>query len=338
MVENIDSNVGRLLDNIDAMDIARNTIVIYLHDNGPAGTRYVGKDRGRALRGRKSQVLEGGIRSPLFIRWPARLEAGLRVSELSAEIDLMPTIAEACEARLPERLEIDGRSLLPVLEQRQSDGPPRTIFRQSHRGDTPVMGHNFAMRDDRYKLLRSSGFGREQPADGVPLELYDMIEDPSESNNLAAVEPDRVDRMLRSYRDWFADVSTTRPDNYAPPRIVIGTKHEPVTWLTRQDWRRGKGGGYGNNGRWLLRAPESATFEIIVHQPKPWSGQATIRLGDRSREMQILEPAQRIVLDTERIPAGRIDLEIELRSRDGMELKSAGPYQVELRRVSPFDS
>ena len=86
MVSNVDDNVGKIFKALKELDIKRNTIVIYMNDNGPNGNRYVG-----GFKGKKSASTEGGIRSPLWIHWPAKLKAGAKSDLLSAHIDLMPT-------------------------------------------------------------------------------------------------------------------------------------------------------------------------------------------------------------------------------------------------------
>ena len=333
MIENIDQNVGRLLERLEGLDIADDTIVIYLHDNGPNGDRYVADRHDVERRGRKSQVFEGGIRSPFFVRWPARLVAGTTNDRIAANIDVLPTIADACGVPLPTDRPIDGRSLLPLLEGRASTAwPERRLFLQSHRGDEPVLGHNFAVRGDRYKLLRASGFGRETlPERPPPFELYDVLDDPGETANLATERPEIVARMFREYRMWFDDVSSTRPDNYAPPRIVAGTPNERVTWLTRQDWRRIAGGGWGQGGEWRIEVPTTARFDVVAHVREPFAGTARFVAGERMAEVAVSSPTRAILFDAIDLPASPLDLRIEL-ERDG---EMAGPYQVELRWLGP---
>ena len=79
--------------------------------------------------------------------------------------------------------------------------------------------------EQQYKLLHPD-FNSETPPAEPAFELYDLQADPGEKNNLAAAQPDIVARMRSNYDAWFDDVGSTRPDNYAPPRIRIGTPHE----------------------------------------------------------------------------------------------------------------
>lgn len=269
MITNIDDNMGRLFAKLDQLGITENTIVIFMVDNGPNGSRYVA-----GFKGMKSYVYEGGIRSPFFFQWPAVVKPGTSSDRIAAHIDVLPTILEACGVPKPNGLEIDGRSILPLLQGRKIAWRDRTIYIQSHRGDVPVLYHNFAARSQQWKLLHASGFGRENFEGEPKFELYDMVADPLEQNDLAAQRPDIVKAMRKEYEAWFADVSNTRPDNYAPPRIHIGTNHENPVVLTRQDWRHVKGRTWAadSNGYWELYAARAGIYDVGVDFPATKTG------------------------------------------------------------------
>ncbi|MEM1096472.1 MAG: arylsulfatase, partial [Bacteroidota bacterium] len=96
MISNIDENVGRLFDHLDGLDLTRETLVVYLNDNGPIGQRY------RAgFRGGKTGVYEGGVRSPLWLHWPGQLEPGPASDAPTAHIDLLPTLLDAAGVAAP---------------------------------------------------------------------------------------------------------------------------------------------------------------------------------------------------------------------------------------------
>ncbi len=264
MVTNIDQNVGRLMAKLKQMNLTENTMVMFMVDNGPNTNRYVA-----GMKGWKSFVHEGGIHAPFFMHWPETLKAGHQSDRIAAHIDILPTVAEACQVQLPETLNLDGRSILPLLKGQAVDWPDRMIVIQSHRGDVPVKYHHFAARTQRWKLLNASGFGKEKP-DGPPqFELYDMIADPLEEHNLAAEKPEIVEPLKQRYEAWFEDVSSTRPDNYDPPRIYIGTEHENPVVLTREDWRHVSGRPWApdSNGFWLLDARKEALYDIKLLFP-----------------------------------------------------------------------
>ncbi len=229
MVTNIDANVGRILAALEAKGLDRNTIVIFVTDNGPPDVRF-----NAGLRGLKRTVYEGGIHVPCFLRWPGQFAADRVINRIAAHVDLMPTILEACGVAPPAGVRLDGKSLMPLLRGvPNSMWPERTLFFQWHRGDRPEPDRAFAARSQKYKLLRP-----EPPAGSSKppaLQLYDIELDPFEQHDLAADQPAIVERLHADYLAWFQDVAATR--GFAPVRIALGGPRENPTILTRQDWR-----------------------------------------------------------------------------------------------------
>ncbi|HEV7226094.1 MAG TPA: arylsulfatase, partial [Pirellulales bacterium] len=123
MVTNIDENFGRLMTKLDELRLTKNTIVIFLTDNGPPQPRY-----NAGLHGLKGSVYEGGIRVPFYIRWPARLPPGQQREIAAAHIDVAPTLLEACGVEPPAGVKFDGRGLMKVLLGKTDDWPERTLF------------------------------------------------------------------------------------------------------------------------------------------------------------------------------------------------------------------
>jgi hypothetical protein len=259
----------------------------------------------------KSDVHDGGIRSPLWLHWPARLSAGTTRDQLCAHIDVLPTIVEACGVPIPADIKLDGKSLLPLLDDADTPWPDRTLVIQSHRGNQPVRYHHFMIRDQRWKLVHPSGFGRER-FDGEPtFELYDMVQDPFESRNLIAQAPDVAQRLKQAYDQWFDDVSSSRPDNYAPPRIWIGTPHESPTVLTRQDWR-GETWVGDAVGHWELHVAEAGTYDIHVElEPLPQASRVSVELAGSRWETDVEADAPSCHFAGCQLPAGEARLEIQ---------------------------
>lgn len=324
MEENIDQNVGRLMAFLRDQGWAEDTLVIYMADNGPDGRRFVGP-----MRGKKSEVHDGGIRSPFFARWPARFRVGTRSDQIAAHIDVMPTLLDAANVPVPPGLKLDGRSLLPLLEGRESTWPDRTLVLQAHRGDEPVATHNIAVRTQRWKLVHPSGFGPETMPPDVPFELYDILRDPGETNNLAATQPQILRQLSEAYATWFADIAATRPDTFAPPRIIIGSDADPTTMLTWQDWRVDEPTGWGKGGRWLLRAEQDATYQVTLRWPQPIEpARITLHAGGTTANLTLDRPSDRVEFSEIRLPRGDLELSVEIHR--GTELDQ--PYQVLLRR------
>lgn len=139
MCENIDENVGRLLKKLEELKLEDNTIVLYFCDNGPNSWRWNG-----GMKGRKASTDEGGVRSPLFIRWPEKIAAGRKIPTIAAAIDLLPTLAELCDVPLIGDKPLDGISLAPLLLGEAEELEDRMIF--SH------WAGRVSVRTQRYRL------------------------------------------------------------------------------------------------------------------------------------------------------------------------------------------
>jgi len=282
MVENIDANVGRILGMLDELGLADDTIVIYTSDHGPCGSAAVdGNDRFNAgLRGRKATMYEGGIKVPCFWRWPGRFTADRDVDRIANPIDIAPTLAAACGFALPDDRAIDGENLLPLLTGTTSpdDWPDRTIPLQWHRGDEPTRYRNAAVVGQRFKWIR-------QDAD-APAELYDIESDTGETRDVAGNHPAVVQAMQADYNRWFDDVSSTRPNNYDVPRIIVGHDAEPTTLLTRQDWRNIGEMGWADirHGRWFVDVAQAGRYRIQI-DPQPGEGPLHLRVGEEEHAL-----------------------------------------------------
>lgn len=256
MIENIDHNFGRLLQALDDKKRADNTIVIFLTDNGPGGVRWNG-----GLRNRKGTVYEGGIRVPCYVRWPERVKPHT-VDIPLAHIDVTPTLCALCGAKADTAL--DGRSFARLLTNEPGNWPGRTLFTQWHRGDTPEKFRAFSARGPKYKLVQAAGVA--QAAKWEPkFELFDLDADPFEEKDIAADKPDEVAQLKRQYEAWFADVTKK---GFTPASIVIGNEKEPVTRLSRQDWRGDKAGWEpDSHGHWHVKFEQRGVYKVTVHTP-----------------------------------------------------------------------
>src|SRR5262249_13715529 len=152
----------------------------------------------------------------------------------------------------PRGVRLDGRSLLPLLRGEKTDWPDRTLYFQWHRGDEPQLNRACAARSSRYKLVQPLGAHGGPLPEKVTFKLYDMLADPLERKDVAALHPEVVARMRLGYEGWFRDVGGTR--GYAPPRIHLGAAQQNPTTLTRQDWR-GPRAGWGPKalGHWEVQ-------------------------------------------------------------------------------------
>ncbi len=219
MIENIDANVGKLLDWLDSSGLARNTVVVFLTDNGPAVA-----DWNAGMRGAKGTPHEGGVRVPCFIRWPGKVPAGRVITEPAAHVDLFPTLAALCGAKMPDPWDGDGTNLAATLTENAPLPAGRVFFTHVGRWPGDVRperrkSRDFSVRDARWRLT------------GV--ELFDMQADPGEKTNLFDEHQDTVANLLGKYSAWWNRVLPTLRE---PVRYGVGNPAQPVIRLTAHDW------------------------------------------------------------------------------------------------------
>jgi arylsulfatase A-like enzyme len=197
MIEGLDRAIGHLIAALDARGLRENTLFVFTSDNGS----YNGDNK--PLRGAKGHLYEGGIRVPQIVRWPSVVRAGSLCSEPVTTTDLHETILEACGVSTEAERVRDGRSLLPLL--RGEDGfarealyfhyPNYAFHKQNRLGS--------AIRRGPHKLLRFYDDGA--------LELYDLESDPSETKNLAEIEPELCAALERELQRWLAETGAKLP-------------------------------------------------------------------------------------------------------------------------------
>jgi arylsulfatase len=183
------------------------------------------------MRGGKVTPYLGGTRVPLFVSWPGHFPKGVDVDALAAHIDIFPTFAELTGAKIPDNLKIDGRSLVPLLRDKNADWPDRTLF--THVGR---WGKGKADQS-KYVLcsVRTSQYHLVQPSEkDVIWQLFDVRTDYGERTDLAAKRPDVV-RDLRGRLDrWWEEI---RPD--LVNEGAVGPRYNPFHVLY---WKQFGGG------------------------------------------------------------------------------------------------
>jgi arylsulfatase A-like enzyme len=253
MITNIDENVGRLVRHLERLGLEQNTILIFMTDNGTSGSY------GAAMRGKKGSEYDGGHRVPCFVRWPAGgLKGPKDIEQLTAHIDLLPTLIELCGLKRPERVKFDGTSLVPLLGVGPTDWPDRTLFVHSQRIEHPEKWRKSAVMTERWRLINGK-------------ELYDMPVDPSQKDDIADKHPEVVQRLRRHYGDWWADISG-RFDEYC--EIIIGSDEENPTRLMSHDWHSpdpawSQGAvrsGSAANGFWAVEVARDGTYEFALRR------------------------------------------------------------------------
>ncbi len=210
MIANIDENVGRLLDRLSSRGLDRNTLVIFMTDNGHAagmgdpvsaghgldGTLRPGGLYNAGMRGGKGQPWEGGTRAPCFMRLPGVFKQGVDIEGLAAHLDILPTLAELCGAAISEDMGVEGRSLLPLLKNPRADWPDRYLVihvgRWGKGKAEESKCRNMAIRSRRFRFVNNE-------------ELHDMIRDPGETKNVIHEHPEVVADMRAFYDAWWEE-------------------------------------------------------------------------------------------------------------------------------------
>lgn len=214
MVTNIDENVGELLEKLKTWGIEKDTLVIFMNDNGGTAGCSVFND---GMKAQKGSPHRGGTRGMAFFRWPGTLKPHA-VSELTAHLDLFPTLTEIAGAKVPDGIKLDGYSLVPLLKGEKVDWPDRYIV--SHTGRwafdkaAEAKYANCAIRHGNYTLVSTVANqkrkldGKAEPVSGKSprWELYDLRADPGEKTNLAAEKPEIVKAMAAEYDKWWDEV------------------------------------------------------------------------------------------------------------------------------------
>jgi arylsulfatase A-like enzyme len=176
MVENVDFNVGRLMKQLDELKLSDNTIVVFFCDNGPNSDRWNG-----GMKGRKGSTDEGGVRSPLLIRWPGKIAAGKLITQISGAIDLLPTLTDLAQVSKVGVKPLDGVSLKPLLTGAVTSIPDRKIF--SH------WAGKVSVRTQHHRLDHQGN-------------LFDMLADPEQSKPVNKKLPD----VAAAVSEWKAQL------------------------------------------------------------------------------------------------------------------------------------
>lgn len=227
MIEQVDHSVGRVLDKLDALGLRDNTLVVFYSDNGGqvSNDRYPGVEeekmpllvpakqgiyRGNPLayiatantplRGEKGMLYEGGIREPLIMNWPGRIQSGVVCATPVTSVDFYPTFLELAGAAKPPEQVLDGRSILPEVLNGTA-APDRAIF-----WHYPVYHHDVpaaAVRKGEWKLVENLVSGKS--------ELYNLVTDIGETTDLAGVFPSKAKELHELLKEWQAEVKAEFP-------------------------------------------------------------------------------------------------------------------------------
>ena len=239
MVRAIDRNVGRVMDKLQELGLADNTLTVFANDNGGGGNKAAMHTRNTAInipyRGHKFDVLEGGVRVPFIMRWPGQVPAGQTFDGIVSTVDVFPTFAKVANASVPGNL--DGVDLMPYLKGEKTGHPHETLcwqqrvwVRPNERKPSgpgyPALFYNLAIRSGKWKAIKldqpfdgtddsraqelypnkvypsQASVDKMRPEDARPWELYDLSRDPAELNDLATEFPEKVKELSAAFFAW----------------------------------------------------------------------------------------------------------------------------------------
>jgi len=332
MITNIDENMGRLMRRLKELDLEENTILIFMTDNGTSGS-YPG-----GMRGKKGSEYEGGHRVPCFIRWPnGDMTGGIDVDNLTAHIDLLPTLIELCGLKKPRGVKFDGDSIVQLLRREDKNWPERILVTDSQRIEHPEKWRKSAVMMDKWRLINGK-------------ELYDIKADPTQKDNIADSNPQTVEKLRKAYEDWWQDVSE-RFDEYS--EIILGSDKQNPTRLMSHDWHSQKvpwnqgavRNGMQANGFWAVEVARNGRYQIELRR---WAKEldagineaipggkainvtrARLTIADQDMTVPVSRAAHAVTFDL-RLRAGKTRLQTWFMDNMG---NSRGAYYVYVKRL-----
>ena len=355
MITNIDKNVGRLLACLRELELEKNTIVIFMTDNGTSRGATFSDRRGNngelvsgynaQMRGRKGSPYDGGHRVPCFVRWPAGgVSAGTDVDELTAHLDLLPTLIDLCELERPVGTQLDGTSLVPLLSGKTTRWRKRTLFAHHQELPIPEKYRFGCVMSGNWRLV-----SRTDVESAPRFELYDVSVDPGQRRSLSDVHPEIVQRLRADYDAWWTSLAAEF-DQYS--EIVLGDERQNPTRLTCFEWhssqhwqQRDVRSASIDNGFWAVEVARAGRYEITLRRWPEELGapiaagvdggqaikavEAKIRIGKVEAAHAIPAGAPAVTLSA-RLEPGKTRLQTWLIDADG---RSRGAYFAKVERT-----
>jgi arylsulfatase A len=301
MVESLDENIGRILGALERSGKSSKTIVVFLTDNGPNSDRFNGD-----MRGRKGSVHEGGVRVPLFIRWPGNIAPGKTVEPICAHIDLLPTLLDMCGVDRTAGPPLDGASVWPLIQAtvNKADWPDRTLFTSRTSGyEKSLVGIKRAVRTQRWRATFENN----------RWSLFDMLSDPSQQLDVAGSNLEVIAELETESDNWLKEVHPLPPIDPVIPipsqeslndRSVELPAHEAtLTSSSSRGIRYAGTAGYANSWitdwsdteatvSWSIDATEAQQWKatlLIACKPQDAGCRFRILGGDSKREIVVAE-------------------------------------------------
>jgi arylsulfatase A-like enzyme len=259
MIANADENVGTMRAFLKEKGVSDNTIFIFTTDNGSASGSHI---HNSGMSGKKGSALDGGHRVPFFLHWKGGgLTKGTDIKQLTAHIDILPTLVELCGLKsIEESYKLDGKSLVPLIKNSAAAWPDRTIITDSQRVRDPIMWRNCSIMTNKWRLINGK-------------KLYDIKADPAQKKDVSKEFPEVLKKLRADYDRWWADIS---PVFKKDSRIIVGNPAENPSTLTSHDWLT-KGSptpwnqahirkGTQSIGEWALNVEKAGKYKISLRR------------------------------------------------------------------------
>ncbi len=307
MIESVDQNIGRLLRTLEETELLDQTLVIFMTDNGPNGNRY------RAgMKGTKSSVSDGGVRVPCFFYWKNQLKGGRIIDELTAHIDILPTLVDLLDLQPIPTLPLDGISFAPLLHEESAVFPDRTLYTFS----TNRNKYKGSIRNRQFRLTVNG-------ADNYALTR--LMSDPGENLDLKEELPAEAEKMYRDYLRKYEEVTDGLgaflpiPVGYSQAPLVELPAHEgfPSGEIRFQSSAQGWGGDWFVNWHseqdtiyWNVDVVQKGTYRISLRYscpPEQTGSEIQVRAGDASTSAVLADPfIGEVFTNREQMSRGRV--------------------------------
>lgn len=317
MITNIDHNVGKLIKKLKELKIDKNTILIFMTDNGAQQKRYASN-----LRGLKGKVYEGGIKVPFYLKFPKiHGNNGKDINSLSAHIDVLPSLLNLCDIEIPKEKKIDGKNFLnKSLEE-------RSFFSYWTR-KSPELYQNMSLNKGKYKLVGNTNY--DSPIESF--ELFDIDRDPYEIENLIDNKKELANEMKIEMDNIYNELINSN-NIINKPRIIIGSEFENPSFLNRND-ASGQRGIWAQNeifGFWRTKVYKGKyNFRFKFNNLNLTSGQMVIEIGSQvfSKKVETDENGY-VLMENIHLNEGEFDITPFFRN----ERKNILPFWVEINKL-----
>ena len=263
LIEKIDENLGRFRQQLNALGVDKNTLIVFMGDNGATAGQKI---YNAGMRDRKAQTYNGAHRTFCFISWPeGNLETNIDIKALAAHIDLIPTFKELCDLKTPLAKDLDGISLAKFILNPQIKGDPkRVIVTHNQQLYTPKKYKDFEVLTPTFRLSKSS-------TRDTTLTLTNILKDPRQKKNIIADHPKVKDMLLKYYEQWWEHISD-RFNELCPN--YLSKKTDPLL-LTAHSWHDNKNKTYNqshiragviDNGFWPLEVLDDGYYIISLRR------------------------------------------------------------------------